>query len=118
MNACDTDMANGYTGWNTCVIVRFTRACAPAATARDGGNANRAPRAGRGGASLAAGDSDSPAVGPSTLSGTLFDTPFPFRSRAFTRASTRRTRRTAAENRSETSGAGRGRSSGAAARAS
>ena len=45
MNACDTDMANGYTGWNTCVTVRFTRARAPVATTRDGENANRAPRA-------------------------------------------------------------------------
>ena len=126
MNACDTDMANGYTGWNTCVTVRFTRARAPVATTRDGENANRAPRAVR--LSLA---SASPFVGADSgarlsserpRSGYSGSSKAPrsaaFREDAPRAFSTRRTRRGAAEKRSETSGAGRGRSSGAAARSS
>ena len=133
MNAAETDIANGNTGWNTCVVVRFCLWLAPGAAAADPGAARqnrvvlqvRARYRGNGNASASASATPPPSGGPAVFCSDSFVSRFSrfsrfdrSRSSLSSLARTLAALRGAAANLSAASRAGRGRSSGAAPRGS
>ena len=132
MNAAETDIANGNTGWNTCIVVRFCLWLAPGAAAADPGAARRnrvvlqvrARYRGNGNddPSASASATPPPSGGPAVFCSDSFVSRFSrfdrSKSSLSSLARTLAALRGAAANLSAASRAGRGRSSGAAPRGS